>query len=417
MEGARAAHGGAPPREAPVAARGAEAAVARLSGGRRVPELDGLRGVAILLVVVWHYFGCMVEARPGSPLAYAMTAFRMTWSGVDLFLVLSGFLIGGILLDVKESPNYFATFYTRRVYRIFPLYYLYFALFCAAYLTGAASTAGPTAELWKNPLPLWSYALFLQNFHMAAHGDTGPRAIGMTWSLAVEEQFYLVFPLLVRFLPRRAIAWTLALVVLAAPLLRVILYYGAHLNLAPYVLMPCRADALGLGALLAFLFRDPWFRERLSRVSNRPLLLPGALLAVALAFLTFKNAGAGTALAGGVGQSVLAVSYGWLLVVTLSGRAAVLERVLRGRLLQVLGRLSYGIYIYHEAVNGLCHAALGGRDTRINDAASLALTLVAIVATVAVAELSFRFFEAPLLRRGHAHVYGKREDRLTAAAG
>src|SRR5689334_4309131 len=93
----------------------------------RVPELDGVRGLAILSVLVWHYVYCQVQPQPRSITAYGMTLLSLTWAGVDLFFVLSGFLIGGILLDNKAAPNYYKAFYVRRIFRIFPLYYLVLA--------------------------------------------------------------------------------------------------------------------------------------------------------------------------------------------------------------------------------------------------------------------------------------------------
>src|ERR1700675_5176478 len=96
---------------------------------KRIPELDGIRGMAIAMVIVWHYFSAPAIANgfpEGSALAYLQAACRLAWSGVDLFFVLSGFLIGGILLDSRDSPNYFRTFYTRRFFRIVPLYAIIF---------------------------------------------------------------------------------------------------------------------------------------------------------------------------------------------------------------------------------------------------------------------------------------------------
>ena len=100
----------------------------------RIPELDGLRGLAILLVLVWHYFISSISVGVGTWQAYAVVPFRLTWSGVDLFFVLSGFLIGGILYDVKNSENYFKVFYFRRIYRIFPVYFIWAVLFVCAFI-------------------------------------------------------------------------------------------------------------------------------------------------------------------------------------------------------------------------------------------------------------------------------------------
>src|ERR1039457_4659242 len=99
----------------------------RLKG--RLPELDGVRGLAILLVLICHYLIEPSQVGAGTWKAYALAAFRLTWSGVDLFFVLSGFLIGGILYDARDSDSYFKTFYIRRIHRIFPIYFMWIACF------------------------------------------------------------------------------------------------------------------------------------------------------------------------------------------------------------------------------------------------------------------------------------------------
>src|ERR1700733_7813020 len=125
---------------------------------RRIPQLDGLRGIAVLLVVLYHFVPSMVLAGIG-----LQRSFHFGWCGVDLFFVLSGFLIGGILLDARESPSYFRTFYSRRFYRIFPLYYIW--IFFYAVLAAGAFSRLPAsiAVAWPGARPLVVYALFLQN--------------------------------------------------------------------------------------------------------------------------------------------------------------------------------------------------------------------------------------------------------------
>lgn len=207
----------------------------------RVPALDGVRGLAISLVLWCH---AMPGGLPNHPrLAWVVKLGRFSWSGVDLFFVLSGFLIGGILLDAAASPAYFKTFYIRRAYRILPPY----ALLLAIALLVERGFA------WLPP-----YLFFLQNFWMAAKGYFGIPLLGVTWSLAVEEQFYLSLPLLIRYTPRRVLGGVLGLVVLCAPLLRSLAFHSfAGRALAAYVLMPCRADALCSGVLIALAYRTP----------------------------------------------------------------------------------------------------------------------------------------------------------------
>jgi len=145
-----------------------------LSG--RIPELDGIRGIAIGMVLIAHFF--LVVSRPGSPLAYALVPLRLDWSGVDLFFVLSGFLIGGILLDARESSNYFRVFYTRRFFRIVPIYaVLLLSAGFIRFLADAAIIRG-FSEIFIGRLSWWYFATFLQNIGMSIHRVWGTFPLG-----------------------------------------------------------------------------------------------------------------------------------------------------------------------------------------------------------------------------------------------
>src|SRR5882762_4774863 len=147
-----------------------------LSG--RISELDGIRGIAIGMVLIAHFF--LVVSRPGSPLAYALVPLRLDWSGVDLFFVLSGFLIGGILLDAREASNYFKVFYTRRFFRIIPLYTACLVGAFGLYLLALGGIANRIAWMYDGKLPWGLYPLFLQNFWMAAYTATGAFPLAVT---------------------------------------------------------------------------------------------------------------------------------------------------------------------------------------------------------------------------------------------
>src|SRR5258708_38789379 len=134
----------------------------------RIPDLDGIRGIASGIVVVHHYFLMTLVTTPGSTLAYIQAAGRLAWSGVDFFFVLSGFLIGGILIDARESPNYFRAFYFRRAFRILPIY----LLVVVSYLLVWSIAAGHQIFLRETlgvPMPRWVYFTFTQNFWLAHH--------------------------------------------------------------------------------------------------------------------------------------------------------------------------------------------------------------------------------------------------------
>jgi peptidoglycan/LPS O-acetylase OafA/YrhL len=156
---------------------------------KRIPELDGIRGFAILLVLCYHYIAVPIPVNARPELLFIRQILSNAWSGVDLFFVLSGFLITGILIDHRDAGNYFKVFYIRRINRIFPLYYFFLILFLV--LQRWESQLGFVSEnLFDNSLPIFPYFLYLQNFVMAVRGDYGNEFLAMTWSLAVEEQFY-----------------------------------------------------------------------------------------------------------------------------------------------------------------------------------------------------------------------------------
>ena len=231
----------------------------------RIPELDGLRGMAILLVLIWHYFVNVVGIEGDTFISHVARRLSLTWSGVDLFFVLSGFLIGGILIDNKEATNYFKVFYIRRTCRIFPLYFSWIALFLVLTTAFSSSFSPSIRDVFSNPLPIWSYLSFTQNIVMSLKGIWGPPWFGITWSLAIEEQFYLLLPLMIRFAPRNRLPYLLIFGILAAPIIRVALYnFHPNFMLSTYVLMPCRTDSLLLGVLGAYLVRHDFVMRSLT---------------------------------------------------------------------------------------------------------------------------------------------------------
>jgi peptidoglycan/LPS O-acetylase OafA/YrhL len=290
--------------------------------------LDAVRGIAITLVVGLHY-------APG--------LLPSGWIGVDLFFVLSGYLIGGILLDNRDESSFFTTFYWRRAFRILPLYWLFLAVV-------------PTTEL-----PL--YLVFGQTFGWAqagifpAHDD-----VAVTWSLAVEEQFYLLLPVLVRSLPRRWLVRMLWVCVLAAPFWRWGL--SAATPLAS-LMMPCHLDALMGGTLVACFMRG-YARSRTlwACLALVPVVTDAVMHRVAAGWYV-----ASYSLVALICASLL------LLVVTRPAQPLVLLRPLSW-----LGIGAYSIYLFHLPV------------LRLTGSPLLALPLV-----LALAWVFWRFAEAPLI--------------------
>jgi peptidoglycan/LPS O-acetylase OafA/YrhL len=373
-----------------------------VAGTIRIPELDGLRGIAILIVILFHYV--VTGAEPSNRLGAAFyDIFRIGWAGVDLFFILSGFLIGGILLDAKESGSYFKTFYVRRVYRIFPIYYLWIT---AYFLLVAVSSAQLAQQLGIIPAG-WTcipvYAFYLQNTWKLNATLRSPW-LAHLWSLAVEEQFYLVIPWLIRFLSRGKLLLLLLGTMVLAPMTRIalVLYFPTH-EMAPYRMTICRADALAAGVLLAIVWRDPswiqWILDHLKSLNTVVGLL--FLGVICLGAFHPTQYGALSVL----GYSWIDLFFACLLLRTLLRPEGIWAAFCRRTFLIDLGGVSYCAYIIHLAVNVLCHAELAGSSRGVSTWPAFAATIVAAGMTWSIAKISWRLFEYPILRRAHAFQY------------
>ncbi len=375
-----------------------------LDKDQRIAEIDGMRGLAIVMVLLWHY-GNIVQAVPGSALAYGLRSLALMWSGVDLFFVLSGFLIGGILLDQRSGASYFRTFYIRRVCRIFPLYFLCLTVFVLALYLVPVTHEGRWKWLLGNPMPLWSYATFTQNFMMAQANDHGAGFMSVTWSLAIEEQFYLLLPFVIRYVPQALLKKLIFALVLAAPLLRVVIHLtGDHRELANYVLLPARWDALLLGVAIALAVRDELAMKWLRRHQR---WIPRAAVAMGLTLLPLHLLGYATrnvVLVFG-GYTLIAMFYA-LLLLDLNVRSnSLLKRCLRSRVLVYCGTISYGLFLLHQPFLGVMHAWLMGNSPQVSDFTGLAVTFCALAATFILSDVSSRYFEKPIVQMGHRLSY------------
>src|SRR5688572_4444796 len=210
-----------------------------------IPALDGLRGIAIILVMLHHF----TYIRPTSGIDGLIGGVLFfCWSGVDLFFVLSGFLITGILLDTRGSERYFSTFYARRTLRIFPLYYL--VLFVALIVLPQFPAVNSVLVGSDNSPPQWPYWFYVTNFAIA-DGGWVHGWVDVAWSLAIEEQFYLVWPLLIWLCRPRLFALLCAVILVAEPIARVYARATDVPSLSIFVLPWFRLDGFATGALLA----------------------------------------------------------------------------------------------------------------------------------------------------------------------
>jgi peptidoglycan/LPS O-acetylase OafA/YrhL len=348
----------------------------QISSGARVPELDGARGVAVLAVIIAHYFG---------EVSHGFAALTFGWVGVDLFFVLSGFLIGCIVLERKDSSDFLSIFYTRRALRILPVYFVTLAATLGfIWLYGSA----PWVE---TPLSAPSYFTFTQNFVMAWRGATGTLWLLPTWTLAVEEQFYLLVPLLIMFIPGRALLPAI-ITGIALCLLTRILLSATGADLPSRLLLFSNGHILLIGVLSAYIQHHIKVPEIILRLIPVASMVALVVLDV-LIFTTHPH----------VLLAFMAPVFSSYILLAVQGWAKL--RFLRSALLCSLGAISYCLYLVHQPVNGLLHGLILGGRPDIATAPQILVTCTAMIVSISIAALSWFALEQPLLRLARRKSY------------
>ena len=377
---------------------------------RHIASLDGVRGAAILAVIVYHAGRGLTYT--GSHEQIVQQLVGIGWIGVDLFFVLSGFLITGILLDSKGSERYFRTFYGRRALRIFPLYFVFVA--AILWVVPLLRLIGPddAARLHASQPWYWTYTV---NALVARGGwAMTPWHTGHLWSLSVEEQFYLLWPAIVLVTARRTLIKVSFGIVVGVALLRAIVVAAAGPSLGIYVMLPTRMDELALGAALAGLAREPQAWRAVSRwTAPAAVLSAGVLLVMVRRQLLMPTNGPSEV----VGYVALACLSGALLVGALNARKALI--VWENPALRFLGRYSYGMYMWHQlTIAELQRHVAPGRLPVIGGShlpGNALFVLVALVTTIAVALLSWHMIEYPFLKLKTLLPYRKRSENAAPA--
>jgi peptidoglycan/LPS O-acetylase OafA/YrhL len=347
-------------------------------------ELDGIRGIAILLVLIFH---CRFAATPGTQiqLQYFLLA-DMGWIGVDLFFVLSGFLITRILLDTHKDKDYFRNFYARRMLRIFPLYYSVLAL------VHICSRLTPTTSIEStSSLAEMSYWIHLQNWLPAPEHT---QILGGFWSLAIEEQFYFVWPLLIMFAAKYGQVEKLCLALWIFTVGFRFWWISQGYEDAYYITFT-RLDGLVLGAFVAARVNKYGF-QRL----RTPALAFGILAVAVIALVRIVN-GRFYGIQPMVlqyGLAALAVLFSSFVVIAVTGREeGVLRRLLRHKWLRFFGTISFGLYVYHVGVVIFLRYINIVPNTHFWQAQIMFFTIVITLSSL-LAWLSFRYFEKPVMQ-------------------
>ena len=349
-------------------------------------------------MVLWHHL-VQLYLPPGRAtwLGWLRAGTGLSWCGVDLFFALSGFLIGGILMDNRDSRNLTKAFYLRRAARILPLYYATLAVIVAALAFGLPGSFHQS--------PAWVYCLFLTNIAVGASNIWDWAPLSAMWSLAVEEQFYLGAPWLIRAVKVSSIPAIMVALSVTAEILRVlvrVVYPSSRLLI--HMVTPFRMDSLALGILGAWVARSGpsspprlWLERRWG----------AALTACFAAFLVLAalRADEGSLLMAVAGYAIISFSCALLVTVVAIAKPRAINQLLSAGWLTALGKQSYFIYLWHMLVAPALIRWLAGPDF-VLDSCRGAMVVAAAVAVVCTASwASRRWFEGPFVRWGHRFSY------------
>jgi peptidoglycan/LPS O-acetylase OafA/YrhL len=318
--------------------------VAIPSSNHRDAELDGLRGLAVGMVLAWHFIGIPAWASEGWAFQALFRVFLMGGAGVNLFFVLSGFLITRIIISRKNSNKRFLlAFYARRALRILPPYLLLVAIFGVIVWISDVHN-----NVFNDKISLWRFLTFTQNFWMAENASYGPDAISVTWSVAIEEQYYLVFPVLALMLPKLRLPVFLACIAVTSVVWRACIFALDPSNNFPSDLGTlARLDGLAIGGLIACAFNNPQWKKwlRTNLVGLRRAMLWSFVM------LLFVRRDSGSLMAY-IGHTTLNLCSALVItnILLRLGSTSLWMHALRSRGLLFLGRISYSLYLFHPII-------------------------------------------------------------------
>lgn len=347
------------------------------------PALDGLRGIACVLVVVYHLF----------PFFHQYLFFG--WMSMDIFFVLSGFLITDILMKTFGEKNYLRNFYARRLLRVFPLYYTSLIFFLLI-LPNVEGLATGFDYFVRNQLYFW---LFLQNWLLILHPSATDSALNHLWSMAVEEQFYLLWPLLVAAVRKpKTLLVLLVVFLLGFSALRFVLWIQQIEKLSYFSLFTfTRFDGILIGCMVGVLQKlNPKFIGKHTAI----IVLCFAALNFLFYFLNLRYKGSFPYL-GLLGFSTFSMLFGLLVYDIINRQTKIISAALDIGVLKFFGRISYGTYIFHWPLYLLLNPSIAGwaKENFTAMPAPVFSSVVLTILSFIIGYLSFRFFESYFLRQ------------------
>lgn len=349
------------------------------------PTLDILRGLAILIVVFYHNFG-------------SVSFFRFGWLGVDLFFVLSGFLITDILLKSRDNKFYFRNFYIRRVLRIFPLYYLVLFLFFSLSPILFKQKGAETVFSYYQNNSAWFWTYF-QNWLMVKKGPPPVPFLSHFWSLAIEEQFYLFWPIMIFFIKK---CETIKKIILALITIAVLTRFSVwvvypHEVEKFYCNTFTRMDSLLMGCFLAVHLKQG--KEIPTKFIQ--MIIAGFIALVIVSLLLFGNLRQDNMLFPTIGYSLTAAFFTSIVYLFLKYENRIIGWVKHLNVLRFAGKISYGMYVYHIPIylilsNLLSRAFISSSSLSIVDK-PLFVSILSVLLTVIASTISFYVVERPIL--------------------
>jgi peptidoglycan/LPS O-acetylase OafA/YrhL len=359
---------------------------------RRIVGLDGFRGVLTLMVIGSHYFG---------EVAHGIRATMVGWVAVGGFFVLSGFLIGRLILDRKDCANFFKVFYIRRACRILPPYFL--TIIIVYILLSLVESPWRDADI---ELPLWSYLLLIQNFSMVSQSSIGAHWLAPTWTLAVEEHFYLAAPAMLVFTPRRWLVPALVACSVFAIGMRISVFCFGWLNhLAGLTLIFSLADTLAIGILTAIAVREnriDWkaWGKSISIIPAVCLLLIAVLKLVDQQIYEVAR------------PTLLALSAACVILCVIGDLP--LGQRMTSKVLQFFGNNGLCLYLIHLPILGVMHGLILGTRPDLATPAQWVVTILSLPISFVAGWGMTRFIEEPLTSYGRSFRWSS-ESRMQKA--